>query len=292
MLLLEAGPDYPNLEALPEDLRNGNHGSFFDHDWGLRYTPSSTSEPRPAVRARARHRRLVGREHARSPCAAYRRTTTSGRRSAAPTGRGSSVLPAFIRLENDPRLRRPTRTTAPSGPLPIRRHTARRARAVPGGVPRCLRRARLPGVPRPQRPGGDRLRPAPDEQARSTCASAPRSPTWRPRAARPNLHIRARHRSCAASSFEGRRCDGRRGAHGRRHVARRSRRRRSCWPAARSTRRRCSCAPASARARCSTGSAIARHARQLRASVGTCRTIRRSARRSCRRKASPTGTSP
>ena len=23
-------------EALPEDLRNGNHNSFFDHDWGLR----------------------------------------------------------------------------------------------------------------------------------------------------------------------------------------------------------------------------------------------------------------
>src|SRR4029453_10389639 len=35
VLLIESGPDYPNLESLPEDLRNVNHASFTDHDWLL-----------------------------------------------------------------------------------------------------------------------------------------------------------------------------------------------------------------------------------------------------------------
>ena len=43
VLLVESGPDYPNLEALPEDLRNARRGSFTEHDWRLRYTPSRTS---------------------------------------------------------------------------------------------------------------------------------------------------------------------------------------------------------------------------------------------------------
>ena len=52
VLLIESGPDYPNLEALPEDLRNGNHNSFFDHDWGLRYQPTQTSRVSPFARGR------------------------------------------------------------------------------------------------------------------------------------------------------------------------------------------------------------------------------------------------
>ena len=40
------------MEALPEDLRNVNHGSFFDHDWKLRYTPSTTSRISAFARGR------------------------------------------------------------------------------------------------------------------------------------------------------------------------------------------------------------------------------------------------
>ncbi|GAA0384133.1 GMC family oxidoreductase N-terminal domain-containing protein [Microbispora corallina] len=36
VLLLEAGPDYPDVETMPEDLRNGLYPSFVDHDWGFR----------------------------------------------------------------------------------------------------------------------------------------------------------------------------------------------------------------------------------------------------------------
>ena len=42
VLLIESGPDYPNVESLPEDLRNVNHASFTDHDWALEYTPSAS----------------------------------------------------------------------------------------------------------------------------------------------------------------------------------------------------------------------------------------------------------
>ena len=35
VLLIEAGPDYPDLAALPDDLRNGHHNSLRDHDWGF-----------------------------------------------------------------------------------------------------------------------------------------------------------------------------------------------------------------------------------------------------------------
>jgi choline dehydrogenase len=39
VLLIEAGPDYPELSATPYDLRNGNRNSMTDHDWGLTYQP-------------------------------------------------------------------------------------------------------------------------------------------------------------------------------------------------------------------------------------------------------------
>lgn len=37
VLLLDAGPDYTDPYALPEDLRDGHDNSYVDHDWGLQY---------------------------------------------------------------------------------------------------------------------------------------------------------------------------------------------------------------------------------------------------------------
>ena len=36
LLLLEAGPDYPDPAALPHDLVDGTRNSMRDHDWGFR----------------------------------------------------------------------------------------------------------------------------------------------------------------------------------------------------------------------------------------------------------------
>jgi choline dehydrogenase len=36
VLLLEAGPDYPTLEATPPSVLAGHRPDFFGHDWGFK----------------------------------------------------------------------------------------------------------------------------------------------------------------------------------------------------------------------------------------------------------------
>jgi choline dehydrogenase len=120
VLLIESGPDYPNIERLPEDLRNVNHASFTDHDWKLEYTPTATSRTLPFARGR-----VVGGSSAVNTAIALRGAREDYDEWAAvgnPLWSWERVLPAFIRLENDLDFR-----VAPyhgkTGPLPIRRHT-------------------------------------------------------------------------------------------------------------------------------------------------------------------------
>ncbi len=118
VLLIESGPDYPNVEALPEDLRNVNHGSFFDHDWKLRYQPSATS--RTSLFARGR---VTGGSSAVNTAIALRGYPAdydewAGR--GLPSWSWEKVLPYFIRLETD--LDRDDPWHGKSGPVPIRRH--------------------------------------------------------------------------------------------------------------------------------------------------------------------------
>ena len=44
ILLLEAGPDYPDPEALPEDLADGHKNSVKAHDWGFTYVPGNPND--------------------------------------------------------------------------------------------------------------------------------------------------------------------------------------------------------------------------------------------------------
>jgi choline dehydrogenase len=120
VLLIESGPDYPNLESLPEDLRNVNHASFTDHDWRLDYTPSATSRTLPFTRGR-----VVGGSSAVNTAIALRGVPDDydeWSRLGNPLWSWERVLPAFIRLEND--LDFPDALYHGStGPLPIHRHT-------------------------------------------------------------------------------------------------------------------------------------------------------------------------
>lgn len=119
VLLVESGPDYPNLEALPEDLRNVNHASFTDHDWGLRYQPSATSR----VFALARGR-VTGGSSAVNTAIALRGYPADYDEWAALGNHAwawDNVLPYFIRLETDLDYGdRPYHGA--TGPIPIRRH--------------------------------------------------------------------------------------------------------------------------------------------------------------------------
>jgi len=120
VLLIESGPDYPNAESLPEDLRNVNHASFNDHDWGLTYTPSATSRTLPFARGR-----VVGGSSAVNTAIALRGVPDDydeWARLGNPRWSWERVLPSFIRLESDldfPDLPYHGKT----GPIPIRRHT-------------------------------------------------------------------------------------------------------------------------------------------------------------------------
>jgi len=121
VLLLEAGPDYPNPEALPEDLRDARHGSFRAHDWRLTYAPSPTSrQDIPFARGR-----VTGGSSAVNTCIALRGVPADYDEWAAagcPLWSWEKVLPAFIRLENDLDFGdRPYHGNA--GPVQIRRHT-------------------------------------------------------------------------------------------------------------------------------------------------------------------------
>ncbi len=120
VLLIEAGPDYPNIEALPEDLRNVNRSSFTAHDWRLRYQPSTTSRADiPFARGR-----VTGGSSAVNTAIALRGAPADYDEWASlgcPSWSWEQVLPAFIRLETDADFDTPYH--GKTGPLPIRRHT-------------------------------------------------------------------------------------------------------------------------------------------------------------------------
>ena len=46
VLMIDAGPDYPQLGQTPDDLVNGRHNSVVDHDWGLEHTPTDQGRTR------------------------------------------------------------------------------------------------------------------------------------------------------------------------------------------------------------------------------------------------------
>lgn len=118
VVLLEAGPDYPDPSSLPPDLRDGTRNALTSHDWGYDYLPSAGAMRLPQPRGR-----VVGGSSAVNTCIALRGQPSDYDEWASlglPEWSWARCLPAFKRLENDLDVR--NEWHGQDGPLPIRRH--------------------------------------------------------------------------------------------------------------------------------------------------------------------------
>jgi choline dehydrogenase len=119
VLLLEAGPDYPDPRGWPADLVDGTRNSMKAHDWGQRHRP----HPRHPLLYWFPRGRVVGGSSAVNTCIAlrgqpydYDEWASLGLRDWA----FADCLPAFKRLENDLDVR--SEWHSQDGPVPLRRH--------------------------------------------------------------------------------------------------------------------------------------------------------------------------
>jgi choline dehydrogenase len=98
VLLLEAGPDYPDLATTPYDLVNSHNNSYTDHDWGLEYAPT---RERAVAFPRGR---VVGGSSAVNTTIALRSVPEDHAEWADagnPAWAWERVLPAYRRMERD-----------------------------------------------------------------------------------------------------------------------------------------------------------------------------------------------
>ena len=117
VLLVESGPDYPNLDQLPADVADASEPTV-GHDWGYQAEADSLDRRIPLPRAR-----LIGGCSATNGCFALRGAPADYDRWHALGNPGWSfdeVLPFFRRLESD--LDFADQWHGTDGPIPIRRH--------------------------------------------------------------------------------------------------------------------------------------------------------------------------
>jgi choline dehydrogenase len=126
VLLLEAGPDYPEaaerIETLPPPLQNGRRNAMHGHDWGLSYR-ATDHRLFSFLQMHFPRGRVVGGSSAVNTCIALRGQPRDYDEWA---DRGllewswKECLPAFKRLETDHDF--DSEWHGQEGPVPIRRH--------------------------------------------------------------------------------------------------------------------------------------------------------------------------
>jgi choline dehydrogenase len=117
VLLLEAGPDYPDIEQTPPGLLDGRRPAR-DHDWGF------TAEMVPGRPQGYQRGKVTGGCSAVNACLALRGMPADYDEWAALGNSGwawTQVLPVFSRLEDDQDVQGDYHGAG--GPIPIRRYT-------------------------------------------------------------------------------------------------------------------------------------------------------------------------
>lgn len=120
VLLVEAGPDYP--DEVPGDLRDGTRNSTRAHDWAFWHRPS----PKQRLAFPLPRGKVVGGSSAVNTCIALRGVPADYDEWAArglPAWSWDQCLPAFKRLERDLDPDVDDAYHGREGPLPVRRHT-------------------------------------------------------------------------------------------------------------------------------------------------------------------------
>ncbi|GAA2267476.1 MULTISPECIES: mycofactocin dehydrogenase MftG [Kitasatospora] len=116
VLLIEAGPDYPDPGTLPENLRNGLYPSFAGHDWGYQ------AEAVPGREIHLARGKVVGGTSAINTCLAVRPHPLDFEEWARLGNDGwtwEDVLPYFVRMEDDKDFGQPLH--GKGGPIPVAR---------------------------------------------------------------------------------------------------------------------------------------------------------------------------
>ncbi|HZQ37829.1 MAG TPA: GMC family oxidoreductase N-terminal domain-containing protein [Dehalococcoidia bacterium] len=126
VLLLEAGPDYADLDSTPPDLLEGRWNSTRPHDWRFRAHHSQSGRPHPMPRGR-----VVGGSSAVNTTIALRGLPEDYDEWAAlgnPEWSWQKVLPWFRAIEHDVDFADDFH--GQSGPIPVRRYSYERGELV------------------------------------------------------------------------------------------------------------------------------------------------------------------
>jgi choline dehydrogenase len=198
VLLLEAGPDYPSVEQMPEDVRSAWRFGGMDHDWGYQsagvLAGSGSAEPRFGVAGSGivpvpRGKVMGGSSSVNGSNAmrAYRSDFDRWVGLGHEQWSWEAVLPYFKRLEDDPVGGEWHGT---GGPMPIRRFTGEDLRPVMHAfIEACAERghARVDDLNAPGAVGVGSLPVNQVDGVRQSTAIAYLAPARQ----RPNLEIRA-----------------------------------------------------------------------------------------------------
>lgn len=152
VLLIEAGPDYPSVDQLPDELRTGWRAAG-THDWS--FTDEATGGPVARARVVGGCSATNGTIALRGAAADYDRWARLGN----PGWAYADLLPAFRRVEDD--LDFADQWHGRGGPIPIRRYRPKELTAANAAAYTAMVLAGFPELADHNRPGAVGLGAAP-----------------------------------------------------------------------------------------------------------------------------------